>query len=133
MCIRDSLGALLEAGDDAFGYDLDVMLATADELEAVADLPAVVLVSKRRPSEAEGRPSGAQRRRRRRERGDRSSDRSDAGSEVSTSSYQTELDDFDDETVDDEMREEVDALTAEFAAMHPVMDEGSQSAPVIEN
>ena len=129
---RTHLGALLEAGDDAFGYDLEVMLATADELEAVADLPAVVLVSKRRPLEAEGRPSGAQRRRRRRERGDRSSDRSDAGSEVSTSSYQTELDDFDDEAVDDEMREEVDALAAEFAAMHPVMDEGSQSAPVTE-
>ena len=51
---RTHLGALLEAGDDAFGYDLEVMLATADELEAVADLPAVVLVGKRRPSEAEG-------------------------------------------------------------------------------
>ena len=76
-----------------------------------------------------GRPSCAQRRRRRRPppwrpqqlRGDRS----DAGSAAaSTSSYQTELDDFDDEAVDEEMREEVDALAAEFAAMHPVMDEG---------
>lgn len=109
--LRTHLGGVLEAGDEALGYDLEGLTSIDEDGEA--DLPqAVILIGKKRPPQKSSRVTrGSGAARRRRKKGGVGGD-DDSSSMCSSMSYQTDASDIldalsladgEEDTADEEM------------------------------